>query len=474
MQQRPLCDLFSGHYSLLQIMPPSDIRSFPEMGSRPLPGGIGLVTCLSLVTATMVGTGVYTSLGFQLIDLQSGFSILLLWALGGLISLCGALSYAELAAAIPRSGGEYTYLSEIYHPALGFMAGCVSVLAGFAAPIALSAIAFGTYLHAALPAISEKPASFLVVILISLGHLRSLKLSEVVQNGMAAIKFLLLGLFLAVGIWSALKHPASFRIFTPETGWKGSLHELTRPNAGIALIFVLYAYSGWNAPTYLAGEVHNRQRIVGLSLILGTMIVTMLYMLLNAVFLTAAPASEMRGVLNVGSVAANHLLGHAGGRVMSGMIGIGLLASLSAMIWAGPRVIQRTGEDYALFARFSRTTTGGIPLKATLLQLILVLILVATGSFESVLVYAQVPLLICLILGVGGVIVLRFQRRTPASFRCPLYPMTPLLFILCTLADLLYSSFSKPWITLAGLGTMIVPLLLHPWLASSNPRADPC
>ena len=200
--------------------------------------GIGLVTCLSLVTATMVGTGVYTSLGFQIIDLKSGFSILIVWALGGLISLCGALSYAELAGRIPRSGGEYTYLSEIYHPALGFMAGGVSIIAGFSAPIALTAIAFGTYLHAALPIVPERTASFLVVILVTLGHLRSLKLSEVVQNGMAALKFLLLGLFLLVGLWSAMQHPVSFRIFTPTAE---SLSELLRPTSGIALLFVLYA-----------------------------------------------------------------------------------------------------------------------------------------------------------------------------------------------------------------------------------------
>jgi len=428
-------------------------------------GGIRLVTCLSLVTATMVGTGVYTSLGFQLVDLHHGFSILLLWVLGGLISLCGALSYAELAGAIPRSGGEYTYLSEIYHPALGFMAAWVSVLAGFAAPIALSAMAFGIYLHTALPVIPEKLSSFLVAILISIGHLRSLRLSELMQNGMAVVKYLLLGLFLLIGFWSAMQHPASLKIFVPEVG---SLHELLHPKAGVALIFVLYAYSGWNASTYLAGEVHNRQRTVGLSLILGTLIVTLLYLLLNAVFLTAAPASEMRGVVNVGSVAANHLLGSIGGRVMSGMIALGLLASLSAMIWAGPRVTQRVGEDYTLLASLARTNGAGIPLLAMLLQLLLVLLLIATGSFESVLIYAQVPLLLCLILGVAGIIVRRIQGNEPVTFRCPLYPLTPLLFIFCSLSALLYSAFSRPWIAVAGLGTLLLPLLIHLWIVSKN------
>ncbi len=262
----------------------------------------------------MVGTGVYTSLGFQLIHLQSGFSILTLWALGGLIALCGALCYAELAAVMPRSGGEYTYFSEIYHPAVGFMAAFISMVAGFTAPIALAAIAFGSYLHAALPFCPTRASSFLVVVVISVGHLRSLQLSQLVQNGVTFCKFLLLGLFLLIGIWSAAHHPLSLKQFLPHSeSWKELLH----PSSGIALIFVLYAYSGWNASTYFAGEVRNRQKTVGFSLVIGTALVTMLYLLLNAIFLTAAPMEEMRGVLNVGSIAATHLLGPLGGAMMS-------------------------------------------------------------------------------------------------------------------------------------------------------------
>jgi APA family basic amino acid/polyamine antiporter len=426
--------------------------------------GIGLLTCLSLVTATMVGTGVYTSLGFQLVDLHSGFSILMLWVIGGVIALCGALSYAEIAVAIPRSGGEYTYLSEIYHPALGFMAAFISVIAGFAAPIALAAIAFGSYLHAALPWCQPRPSSFLVVMLISCGHLLSLRLSALFQNGVSVLKFLILALFLATGIWNAFDHPVSLAILKPS---RGSLSELLHPSSGIALIFVLYAYSGWNASTYLAGEVRDRQRTVGLSLIMGTAFVTLLYVTLNAVFLTAAPASELRGVLNVGSIAASHLLGACGGAIMSGVIALGLIACLSAMILAGPRVTQRVGEDYTVFAWFGQFTRGGIPLRATLLQLGIVLLLLATGSFESVMLYAQVPLLLCLVLGVAGVFILR-NRSTPTRFRCPLFPIPPLLFIFCTLTVLLYSALNKPWLALAGLGTMLLPLLVHPMIARRN------
>jgi APA family basic amino acid/polyamine antiporter len=289
---------------------------------------------------------------------------------------------------------------------------------------------------------------------------------------MTVVKFLLLAAFLLIGIWSAARHPASLAIFTPGTG---SLKELLRPSAGVALLFVLYAYSGWNAPTYLASEVKERRVIVGRSLVLGTLAVTVTYVILNAVFLSAAPASELRGVLNVGSVAANHLIGPVGGAVMSGVIALGLLASISAMVFAGPRVTQRVSEDHALFRSLASTNGKGIPRRATILQLILVLGLIATGSFESVLVYAQVPLLLCLILGVAGVIVLRYKSRRSVDhdrdaggFLCPLYPLPPVVFILSTLAGLIYSALNKPWVALAGLGTMLLPLALYPLIVKKT------
>jgi APA family basic amino acid/polyamine antiporter len=428
-----------------------------------------LTTCLSLVTATMVGTGVYTTLGFQLQDLSSGFSILCLWVLGGVISLCGALSYAELAARIPRSGGEYTYLSEIYHPALGFMAAFVSLIAGFAAPIALSAMAFGSYLHAAFPFCPVHLSSWIVVLLISLFHLRSLQVSSLVQVAATTLKFFLVALFIAAGFWSLSRNEGAWAVLTPHAR---SAEELLRPSSGIALIFVLYAYSGWNAVTYLAGEVRSGRRIVGLSLVLGTLAVALFYVMLNAIFLTSAPLSELRGVLNVGSVAAEHLIGPSGGRIMSGIISFGLLASISAMVWAGPRVIQRVGEDYPIFAWLARRTATGIPRRAILLQLLLVLGLIARGSFETVLLFAQIPLLLCLILGVSGLLVLRNKKgglsRTLGSrpqFTCPLYPLPPVLFILCSGAGLLYSAISKPMIALSGMVIMLLPLTLYRWIS---------
>jgi len=422
--------------------------------------GIGLPTCVALVTSTMVGTGVYTSLGFQLQDLKSGLSILALWVLGGLVSLCGALCYAEIAGRIPRSGGEFTYLSEIYHPALGFMAGCVSLVAGFAGPIALAAMALGSYVHAALPSCSPRLAEVGSVFLLTLLHLRSLGMSRVVQNVATITKFMLIGTFLYLGILAVAHNPGSLAVCRP---LPGSITELLKPSAGIALIFVFYAYSGWNATAYLAGEVRENRRTVGLSLILGTLSVTVLYVTLNAMFLTAAPVSDLKGVLNVASVAAEHLIGPSGGRVMSGVIALGLLAPLSAMIWAGPRVTQRAGEDIPSLRFLGVSSASGIPRRALLLQLGLVLAFLAVSSFEAVLVFAQIPLLLCLMLGVAGAGVLRFRRGLPGKglFRCPLHPLPAVLFISCSGAAIAYSAVTRPWTALGGGAIILIPLLIH-------------
>jgi APA family basic amino acid/polyamine antiporter len=284
---------------------------------------------------------------------------------------------------------------------------------------------------------------------------------------MTALKFLLVGLFLLIGIQNVLSHPLCLSQFAPTAD---SFTELLRPGAGVALLFVLYAYSGWNTAAYLADEVRDAEKTVGRSLVLGTLLVTLLYVTLNGIFLAAAPERELRGVINVGSVAATHLIGPAGGALLSGMIALGLLASLGAMIWTGPRITQRIGQDHALFAPFAVTSSDGIPRRATLLQLAIVLLLIVTGSFESVLLYAQIPLLLCLILGVSGVIVLRFRKNARPGFRSPLYPLPQLLFILCTLAGLLYSALNRPMIALAGLSTIVIPLAIYPWIDRRTSR----
>jgi len=301
------------------------------------PRSVGLAACAALVVANMVGTGIFTSLGFQVGEIPSRPAIMALWTLGGILALCGALCYAELSAAVTRSGGEYHFLGQIYHPSLGFMAGVVSLVVGFAAPVALSAMAFGSYLHGVFPGVSPIAASTAVVIIVTLFHLRDLRLSSIFQILFTVLKiglvlFLIAALFAAPGTASAAGEP-----------WSSYL--LTAPFA-VSLMFTLYAYSGWNAATYILGEVRTPARIIPAALIAGTLLVMALYLGLNAAFLHVAPTALLAGQLNVAQVAAESVFGANGGRLVAAVIALGLISAISAMIWAGPRVAMVIGEDY--------------------------------------------------------------------------------------------------------------------------------
>lgn len=427
------------------------------------PRTVGLAACAALVVANMVGTGIFTSLGFQVGEIPSRPAILLLWSLGGVLALCGALCYAELSAALPRSGGEYHFLGQIYHPSLGFMAGLVSIVVGFAAPVALSAMAFGSYLQGVFPGVRPLVASVAVVMLVTLFHLRDLRLSSIFQIFFTGLKIALI-LFLIAAFFSA---PAS----TPSAAAPWSDYMLTTPFA-VSLMFTLYAYSGWNAATYILGEVRTPGRIIPLALAAGTLAVTALYLGLNAAFLHAAPAAMLAGQLNVAQVAAQAVFGQEGGRVVAGIIALGLISAISAMTWAGPRVAMVIGEDYPrVFGWLRFRTAAGIPAAAVLGQSLLTLLLLLTTAFEEVLVFTQFALLASSFLTVSGVIVYRFtQPDLPRPFRVPFYPLTPLLFLAISAFALIYTAAAKPTEAIFGALTLLGALGLYSAVAGSKQK----
>lgn len=428
-------------------------------------GKVGLWACAALVVANMIGTGIFTSLGFQLAAIPSPPAILLLWILGGLLALSGALSYAELAAALPRSGGEYHFLGRIYHPSLGFMAGVVSFLVGFAAPVALSAMAFGIYLQGVFPQLNPTAASISIVTVVTLFHLRDLRVSSIFQVIFTTLKIGLV-VFLAIALFIP---PAAG---TPAAGPLTS-YVFTAPFA-VSLMFTLYAYSGWNAATYILGEVRTPTRVVPLALTAGTLLVMALYLALNAAFLHAAPAAEMAGQLNVAQIAAAATFGSGGGRLVAGIIALGLVSAISAMIWAGPRVAMVVGEDYPrYFGWLKYQTSSGIPAIAVLAQSALSILLLLTSTFEQVLVYTQFALLACSFLTVLGVMVLRLrQPHLPRPFRLPLYPLPPLLFLAISTFAMVYTAFARPYEAACGALTLLVALGIYPLIAKGqNPSS---
>ena len=238
----------------------------------------------AIVIANMVGTGVFTSLGFQLVEIRSAPVLLALWAVGGLAALCGAMSYAELGAALPRSGGEYNFLSRIFHPAAGFISGWVSATVGFAAPTALAAMTFGSYLSAVFPALSPVWLATGLVIVLTVAHSTSHRGSGGTQRWLTWLKILLILGFSALALLS--NDSGQQTAFVPASG-DGAL--LFSGAFAVSLIYVNYAYSGWNAATYISGELERPQRNLPTVLIASTGVVCLAYLLLNFVFLAVAP-----------------------------------------------------------------------------------------------------------------------------------------------------------------------------------------
>ena len=439
--------------------------STPNMNRSPQPDAadlraprrtVGFFTACGIVIANIIGTGVFTSLGFQVADIQSGFALLMLWIVGGIAALCGALCYGELSAALPRSGGEYHFLSEIYHPAVGFMAGFISATVGFAAPIALAAMAFGKYFRGVFDFGSPVLLSFVLVWMVALFHFGNLRLGSAFQNLWTIVKLLLVGVLIGAGLLIEEKQPITFFPHAADT------MSIFSGAFAVALVYVMYSYSGWNASSYIIGEVKNPERNVPRSLLAGTMIVIVAYVLLNAVFLATTPESEMRGQLEVGLIAGKHIFGENGGRIVGAVICLGLISAISSMTWIGPRVTMSMGEDHWLLRFLGRKNTGGIPANAALVQLLIVNLLLLTRSFELVVVYIQFALLLCSLLTVIGVIVLRASRpNVSRPYRVWLYPLPPLLFAAITIWMMIYLLISKTTESVAGMVTAIVGFLLY-------------
>src|SRR5205809_3127392 len=439
--------------------------STPNMNRSPQPDGadlraprrtVGFFTACGIVIANIIGTGVFTSLGFQVADIQSGFALLMLWIVGGVAALCGALCYGELSAALPRSGGEYHFLSEIYHPAVGFMAGFISATVGFAAPIALAAMAFGKYFRGVFDFGSPVLLSFVLVWMVALFHFGNLRLGSAFQNLWTIVKLLLVGVLIGAGLLVVESLAITFSPHAADT------MSIFSGAFAVALVYVMYSYSGWNASSYIIGEVKNPERNVPRSLLAGTLIVIVAYVLLNAVFLATTPEVEMRGQLEVGLMAGRHIFGENGGRIVGAVIGLGVFSAVSTITWIGPRVTMSMGEDHWFLRFLGRKNSEGVPANAVLVQLLIVNLLLLTRSFELVVVYIQFALLLCSLLTVIGVIVLRMARpNIPRPYRVWLYPLPPIIFAAITIWMMIYLLRSKTTESVAGLGTAIAGLLLY-------------
>jgi basic amino acid/polyamine antiporter, APA family len=437
-------------------MPPADAPSLERK--------LSLFPVTNIVIANMVGVGIFTTSGLLISDLGSPALMIALWAVGGGIAVCGALSYGVLGAAMPQAGGEYLFLSRLYHPAVGFLSGWVSFVVGFSAPIAASAIGFSEYLVRAFPGILtwgegirwldpvmvKKLLAVAVILTFTLVHLRGVEFGSSVQNVLTVLKLGFIIVLILVGFLLGSGDAAHFsegRVPVLDfRGWK---------TIGLSLMWIMFAYSGWNASTYIGSEIRNPSRTLPRSLILGTGVVVILYLGLNALYVYAVDPEQMGGVVSIGGLAMEELFGRSMEIVSSLLIAVALVSSLSAFIILGPRVYFSMASDGYFFRSVAEIHPRfGVPAKSILLQSAIAVLMALTGTFDQVLTYMGFSLGIFPILAVGGV--LRLKR--PPDRTLHLNPAVPVLFILCSSSMLTLAYFERPVESSIALATVLAGL----------------
>ena len=425
----------------------TDSRSMLERHMR-------LRSATALVIANMIGAGIFTTTGFQAADLRHPGFIFALWVVGGVLALLGALCYAELGAMMPHAGGEYVYLRETYGPAWGFMSAFVSLTAGFSAAIAAATESFVVYLGHFLPFLAEERllvGNIGIVDLVAVGvvwllvwiHMRAVRSGTGFNDLMTVFK--VAGIVAILLAAAAIGEGDLANLTTPSP----SFQELSRGDTfaafGTSLIFVMFCFSGWNAAAYVAGEMEDPQRDLPRALLLGTVVVLVLYLGLNAVYFYGASVDQLAGEVEVGVVAARTLFGDWGVDLVTIVLCASILASASAMTFAGPRVYYALGKDFRPFALLARTRSTGAPAIALLAQGAVTSVIIVSGRVDQIQQYAGFTLTLFASLAVSSVIVLRLrQPSVERPFRAWGYPLSPVLFLAVSVWMMFWAFRGRP------------------------------
>ena len=409
---------------------------------------LGLFPITNIVIANMIGAGIFTTSGLLMADLKDPMLMLLLWLIGGIIALAGALCYGEIGASIPKAGGEYAFLSKLFSHKLGFLSGWVSFVVGFSAPIAASSIGFSEYLYRAVPVIFEfswigpegmkKIYSILIIVIFTMVHLRGVEFGAKVQNYLTFLKVLLVvglvlfGFFLGSGDLENLS--ISKEVKEIPVSWK---------TMGLSLMWIMFAFSGWNASVYIGSEIKRPERNIPLSLLVGTGIVSLLYLLINLLYIYAVPPKEMEGVIAIGGLAIGKLFGPDYESFFSLLVAFALFSSISAFIILGPRVYFAMAADGHFFKFASKVHPKyQVPAYSIIFQGIISVIIILSGTFDQILTYMGFSLGIFPIITVFGIFKLRREKLN--KLRLPGYPLTPILYIVAGIMMLFLSFLERP------------------------------
>jgi APA family basic amino acid/polyamine antiporter len=421
-------------------------------------------TAACVLISNVIGSGIFTTTGFMARDIGDPGLILLLWFVGALLALSGALSYSELGAALPQVGGEYVYIRRAYNPFIGFLSGWTSFTIGFGAAIAAAAMGFSAYLLQVFAAENENSILGKILALGLIWALTSVHIAGVGPGGflqrlltilkVGAIVLLVGGaLLVGQGQWQNLA------VTSPSAS----------PSLGtlfVSLIFVTYTYSGWNAAGYIAGEVHDPGRNIPRSMIWGTLFVGLVYVVLNLIYFYALPVTALaqEPVLPVAKKVSVALFGPVAARFVALLLSLSIAGAASAMIWAGPRVYAAMANDGVVPTLFSQTQGNETPRQAIILQSMWVTLLIVSGTFEQLVVYSGLALTLFGGLAVGAVIVLRWREPDLVRpYRVPLYPLIPLFYLGMSVLILSYTILERPTESLLAIGTVLSGTPLYFW-----------
>jgi len=449
-----------------------------------MPAEFGLAMAIFVVVASMVGVGVLTTSGYTMAQVGSNEYMLGLWVVGGVIAACGALTLAELSAALPHTGGDYVYLYHAYGPLAAFLSGWASFLVGFSGPSAASAFASAKYLLAPLglegshAVVIQRVVATTAILIFAVIHVSGRERTAQVQGWITGLKLAVLGLLIVVGLVVGWPHNANLHDPKPVSG---SLVVTMM----FSLVYIYYAYTGWNGASYLAGEIRDAQKVLPRAILIGTALVMVIYLGVNAVYALALPVAAVQDMVNdpgnkqgldvvapIAEIASRQLFGPRWSTPLSVVIGLMLLSTLSVYLLLGPRVIYamaRAGQFPAMAARL--TPRAGTPAVATAFQVGMTLVLLWTGSFESIVVYASVGLSIFSMLAMSSIFVLRWKMPDlPRPFRTPGYPLTPAVYLGLTSLLTGAAFYQRPQVSAASLGSILAGIpFYYLWKRATSP-----
>lgn len=410
---------------------------------------IGWKTATAIVISNMVGTGVFTSLGYQVPELHNTFTIILLWTIGGILALIGAFIYAELGAHFKQSGGDYIYLSRTYHPIMGYITSWVSLIVGFSGPIALAALAMAKYLGFE----NERSTAILIIIIIAIFQCFSLKVSSRFQNIFAVLKVAFIVVLILIGI-SISPSPTNALLW--DNSWT---HEIIVPAFASSLVFVTYAYTGWNSASYIVEEIEKPKVNLPKALIMGTVFVTVSYVLVNFVFLKHASIEQMEGKEDIANIAFTNILGVRGVKWISYLIALQLVSTISGYLWVGSRVTQATAKENHLWSYLGKENKNRIPIWAVVAHTLISILIILSGKFEEIFIYTAFVLQLLSTAAVSTSLFIKKKDRV--LFKGNIFLLMPGIFLLFSFYILYFTFVNHPRESIIGLGIIGAGMILY-------------